>query len=182
MIPKDCTATYGCIVVDYRPNKSESNCTRLAVDGDSVNYPGTVRPDTADMLTAKLLLNSAFSPPLARCCVLDIKDFYLNNKLSRYEYMSIAIKLIPQEIIIQYNLLSIAHGGYIYAQKEKGMSTAYLRPESSQTWNCNNISFPLGTNHAHKRQDCGGIQQGQYHLHSLLMTLQLNMPYARIMD
>ena len=32
--------TYGQIVVDYRPDKTDFYCTRLTVGGDRVNYPG----------------------------------------------------------------------------------------------------------------------------------------------
>ena len=120
-VPPGRKITYGRIVVDYRPTKKEPNRTRLTVGGDKIDYPGTVRTDTADMVTAKLLLNSVISTPRARCCVLDIRDFYLNNKLLRYEYMKMALKLIPQEIIDEYNLTAIAHDGYIYIQIEKGM-------------------------------------------------------------
>jgi len=73
------------------------------------------------MMTAKLLLNSVVSTPRARCCILDVKDFYLNNKLPRYEFMRIEYKLIPDEIKKQYNLHKIVHDGYIYIQIEKGM-------------------------------------------------------------
>ena len=121
LVPPGRKVTYGRIVVDFRPTKTEPNRTRLTVGGDKIDYPGTVRTDTADMVTAKLLLNSVISTPRARCCILDIKDFYLNNKLMRYEYMKMALKLIPQEIIDEYNLTSMAHDGFIYIQIEKGM-------------------------------------------------------------
>ena len=32
--------TYGIVVVDYRPDKSNPYYTRLTVGGDRVNYPG----------------------------------------------------------------------------------------------------------------------------------------------
>jgi len=120
-VPPGRKVTYGRIVVDYRPTKTEPNRTRLTVGGDKIDYPGAVWTDTADTVTAKLLLNSVISTPRARCCILDVKDFYLNNKLLRYEYMKMALKLIPQEIIDEYNLTSIAHDGFIYIQIEKGM-------------------------------------------------------------
>ena len=120
-VPKGRKVTYGRIVVDFRPTKSEPNRTRLTVGGDKIDYPGPVRTDTADMLTAKQLLNSVVSTPRARCCILDIKDFYLNNLLPRYEYMRMALKLIPQDIVEEYNLHAISHDGYVYFQIEKGM-------------------------------------------------------------
>ena len=121
MVPKGRKVTYGRIVVDYRPTKSEPNRTRLTVGGDRIDYPGVVRTDTADMLTAKLLLNSVVSTSRARCCILDIKDFYLNNLLPRFEHMRIELKLTPKEIVQEYELDKIAHEGYVYMQIEKGM-------------------------------------------------------------
>jgi len=121
LVPQGRKVTYGRIVVDFRPNKSEPNRTRLTVGGDRIDYPGVVRTDTADMMTAKLLLNSVVSTPRARCCILDVKDFYLNNKLPRYEFMRIAYKLIPDEIKKQYNLHKIVHDEHIYIRIEKGM-------------------------------------------------------------
>ena len=121
MVPKGRKVTNGRIVVDYRPNKSEPNRTRLTAGGDKIDYHGIVRTDTVDMMTAKLLINSVISTPRARCCILDIKDFYLNNMLPRYEFVRMELRLIPEEIKQQYNLLAIAHDGYAYIQIEKGM-------------------------------------------------------------
>jgi len=114
MVPKGRKVTYGRIVVDYRPTKSEPNRTRLAVGGDRIDYPGVVCTDTANMLTAKLLLNSVVSIPRARCCILDIKDLYLNNLLPSFEYMHIDLKIIPQENVKEYELNKIAHEGHVY--------------------------------------------------------------------
>ena len=35
----------------------------------------------------------------AKCVMIDIKDFYLNTPMKRYEYMHIIITDIPEEII-----------------------------------------------------------------------------------
>ena len=53
--------TYGRIVVNYRPEKSDPNRVRLTVGGDRINYPGDCGTPTSDMLTVKLLLNSIIS-------------------------------------------------------------------------------------------------------------------------
>ena len=41
--------------------------------------------------------------------------------MERYEYMKLPIKLIPDEIIQQYNLLPLTDDGYIYLEIRKGM-------------------------------------------------------------
>ena len=113
MVPKWRKVTYGRIVVDYR--------TRFTVGGDCINYPGVMSTDTAKMLTVKLLLNSVVSTPRARCCILDIKDFYLNNLLPYFEHLHIQLKWIPEEIVQEYELNKITHNGCIYMQIKKGM-------------------------------------------------------------
>ena len=49
----------------------------------------------------------------------DIKDFYLNNTMMRYEYMRLKI---PEEVIDYYNLRNIVtEVGYVYCEIRKGM-------------------------------------------------------------
>jgi hypothetical protein len=41
--------------------------------------------------------------------------------MESFEYMCIPIKLIPQEIIEEYNLLSLVSDGHVYIEVHKGM-------------------------------------------------------------
>ena len=52
----------------------------------------------------------------------DIKDFYYKTPLDVYEYAQMPLKLIPQEIIEEYNLVDIAVNGIVYIEIRKGMS------------------------------------------------------------
>jgi hypothetical protein len=52
---------------------------------------------------------------------LDIKDFYLNTPMRRYEYMKILLSTFPANIRKAYNLDAIAHNGYVYLEIRKGM-------------------------------------------------------------
>ncbi len=61
--------------------------TRLVAGGDRVHYPGNAGTPTADLLTIKILINSTNSPAGAIFMTMDIKDFYLNTPMARYEYM-----------------------------------------------------------------------------------------------
>ena len=72
-------------------------------------------------MTVKLLLNSFLATPKARCALIDIKDFYLNNKIPSYEYMKLDLSIIPEQIIDQYNLLNIAYNKSIYIEIQKGI-------------------------------------------------------------
>ncbi len=53
---------------------------------------------------------------------IDIKNFYLNMPMERYEYVRLKLTDIPDEIITQYNLHAIATtNGYIDVEIRKGM-------------------------------------------------------------
>ena len=65
----------------------ETHRTRLMIGGDRINYLEDCGTPMADLLTVKLLLNSVISTPEARYMTMDIKDFYLNTPLKRYEYL-----------------------------------------------------------------------------------------------
>jgi hypothetical protein len=79
--------TYGLNTCLIRPEKiDEPNRIRLVAGGDRVHYPGDAGTPTADLLTVKLLINSIISTTGAKFMTLDIKDFYLNTPMARYEY------------------------------------------------------------------------------------------------
>ncbi len=64
----------------------------------------------------------------AKCAMPDIKYFYLNTPMKRYEYMRIKITDIPEEIIKEYKLCEIVtQDGYIYCKIQKGM---YCLPQA----------------------------------------------------
>jgi hypothetical protein len=52
---------------------------------------------------------------------LDVKNFDLVTPIDSFEYMRIPIKLIPQEIVSEYNLLSLLSDGHVYVEVQKGM-------------------------------------------------------------
>ena len=60
--------------------------------------------------------NSVISTPGSRYICADVKIFYLETPLDRYEYMRMPVKLIPQEFIDLYNLTPKVKNGYIYIE------------------------------------------------------------------
>ena len=120
-VPHGRTVTYGRIVCEIRTQKKEVERTRLTVGGNLIDYPDNLRTETADLLTFKILVNSIISTPGAKFLCLDVKNFYLNTPMGRYEYMRLPMNLIPQEIIDKYNLDDIAEGGFVYCEIRKGM-------------------------------------------------------------
>ena len=114
--------TYGSFSCDIKPNRTETHRTRLTAGGDRINYPEDVGTPTADMTLVKVFFNSVISTKGAKCVMLDVKDFYLNTPMARYEYMRLKLTDIPEEIIIEYNLREIATpDGYVYCEIRKGM-------------------------------------------------------------
>ncbi len=115
--------SYGKFVCKVRPEKvDEPNRTRLTVGGNLINYPFEVGTPTADLLLAKILFNSVISTKNARFMTIDIKNFYLNTPMQRYEYIKLKLSDIPSEVIEEYNLRSIAtDDDFVYVEIRAGM-------------------------------------------------------------
>ena len=86
-VPKHKCATYGRIVCNVRPQKEEIYCTQLTVGGNLIDFPGSNSTFTADLITAKLLMNSRISTPGAVFLGIDLANFYLNTPMPKQEYM-----------------------------------------------------------------------------------------------
>jgi hypothetical protein len=106
-IPKGPKVTYGSFVVDIKDHKEEKERTKLAVGGDQIEYPGDKSTRTACLTTAKILINSVISTLGAKFLVIDIKIFYLNTPLGRFEYIVINLSSLPQETIDKYDLIEL---------------------------------------------------------------------------
>jgi hypothetical protein len=52
---------------------------------------------------------------------LDVSNVYLGTPMDSFEYIPIPIKLIHQEIIAEYNLLSLVSDGHVYIEVQKVM-------------------------------------------------------------
>ena len=121
-MPTNRRPTYACFVCEIRPQKTEQECTRLTVGGNLIDNPDTVTTRTCDLVTFKLHINSTLSRSNRKYCSFDVKNFYLNTPMERYEYMKIPITHIPEEIINEYNLRPKVHtDGAIYIEIRKGM-------------------------------------------------------------
>ena len=119
--PTDRKATYLRIVAEHKPSKLDPYRIRFTAGGDKVEYPGNVSTPTVDISTVKCHLNSVLSTPAARYMTVDLKDFYLNTPLDRYEYMRIPVTVIPPDIMEQYNLADLVEGGFVMVEIRKGI-------------------------------------------------------------
>ena len=73
----------------------------MTAGGDRINYPDDVSTPTSDIITTKVIINSTISTPGAKFMTIDVKNFYLNNPMKRFEYIRIKLTDIPKEIIKQ---------------------------------------------------------------------------------
>ncbi len=81
-IPKSLVPAYKCptydrICCNYQPQKEEKHRVRLTVGGNQIDYPCNKSTPTADLTTAKLLINSTISTPGAKFLGIDLAVFYL---------------------------------------------------------------------------------------------------------
>ena len=88
---------------------------------NKLSYEVPLSTPTDDLVTDKLHCNSVLSKPDGKYLIVDFNNFYLNNTMNKAEYIKIALKIIPQEIIDKYDLLSKQCDRYIYVIIEKGM-------------------------------------------------------------
>ena len=120
--------TYDRICCNVRPEKDDPNRTRITVGGNNITKTIDCGTPTADLLTVKLLFNSIVSTPDAKFMSIDIKNFYLNTPMDRYEYMRMKLSNFPQDIIDEYNLTEKERNGYVYVEIRAGMYD-FLRQE-----------------------------------------------------
>ena len=121
-IPTGRTATYVKFICTIRPQKKETQHTRLTVGGNFIHYPGDVSTPTGDMTSTKIQINATLSDSEAKWLGLNLKDFYLNTPMKQKEYIRILLRLIPREIIDQYQLKAFQEADrHIYFEVSKGM-------------------------------------------------------------
>jgi hypothetical protein len=94
-IPKNKKQTYVRDVCADRPKKTGPKRVRWTAGGNKVEYTGNVTTQTADIQTAKYLLNSVVSTPNGRFMTLDLKDFYLCSDLP----VCIPTHMLPPAIV-----------------------------------------------------------------------------------
>jgi hypothetical protein len=120
-LPPGRKPTYLRVVAAYRPQKEDPYRIRYTVGGDRINYPGETTTPGAEMTTVKLLLNSTISTSGARFMCTDVKDFYLNTAMDRYEYMWIPINLLDATVLAAYELQDLIVNGRVLVEIQKGM-------------------------------------------------------------
>ena len=115
----------GRMITYYNPQckvKNGDRRVRGTVGGDNSDFEGATAAFTADLTTAKVLINHAVSDG-CDFSTADIADFYLYSDLDHPEYMFIMRSDIPQETWDLYNMDSFCPVGQdrIYVEITKGI-------------------------------------------------------------
>ena len=66
-------------------------------------------------------MNSTISTANAKHVTLDIKDYYYGTPMPEYEHAQMPLSLMPNEIIVQYNLRDISVNNKVYLEVQKSM-------------------------------------------------------------
>jgi hypothetical protein len=103
-ISKDRTVTSMHIVIDHHPKKDDPKRVCITVGGNLIKYPYKLTKQTADMVSSKIMQNSIISTPNAKFGGANIKNMYAETPLDQYEYIKMALQLIPEDIIEHYGL------------------------------------------------------------------------------
>jgi hypothetical protein len=107
-IPKDRKITYGKLVCDFKPNKTEKHRVRLTVSGDILDYSGDTATPTADITTFKILINSTLSTNKGKIMMMYKHNSYLGTPFPTYKNMRLPLTILPLDIIekIRFETLS----------------------------------------------------------------------------
>ena len=107
-------------MASIRSHNTDTHRVCVTVCRVKLDFPGITTPNCASLTTTKCLINT-LSTTYAIFLTLDIKIFYYNTPMDRYEYMKMDLAIIPEEIIAQYQLRSLTSDGWIYMEICKGM-------------------------------------------------------------
>ena len=107
---------------------------RGTAGGNLLDVPYDVSARTAGLDTVKLLVHSVISGDY-NWMTIDIADFYLGTPLpaSRYEYLRINLKQLPQALIELYNLGPLIYNQHVYFEIRKCMYGLPQAGKLSQT-------------------------------------------------
>jgi len=142
--PSNKSATY------YNPQVKEkldsqgdkTRRTRGTLGGDRCNYEGPTSSPVADIAMIKTHQLSVVSDRRnhhtdTRYATIDIKDFYLGSKLDQPEYVSIAVKDIPAETMIEFDLHKYAAHDHVLFQVD---GTMYGHPVAGRVANADLVT------------------------------------------
>ena len=83
------------VLFEVRPQKEDTNHTRITVAGSRICYPGGIGRPTDSLDLVKLMINSVLSCHNTCFVFFDAETFYLKIPMYRPEYVRIKLSGIP---------------------------------------------------------------------------------------
>ena len=121
-IPTKKTIAYIRMVADFRPQKPDPHRIHITVGGRKISVDYKIGTPTADLSTAKILINSTLSTRGAQWAVFYLMNMHLNTELHDYENLCVHTSQIPEEFIQEYNLQQyVTPDGWVFFEILKGM-------------------------------------------------------------
>ena len=80
-VPAHKTAAHVRMFADLRPQKPDLHWIRIMIGGSKITVEYDVGTPTADLSTAKILINSTLSTPNKKWAGFDLMNMYLNTEL-----------------------------------------------------------------------------------------------------
>jgi hypothetical protein len=120
-IPKDRKITYGKLVCDFKPSKTEKNWVILTFGGDRMDYSGDTATSTADITTFKILINSTLSTTKVKMRMMDINKLLLRHSIAHIRVHETPSHNYSARHNIKYNFKRSAVNGWMYLDIHKGM-------------------------------------------------------------
>jgi hypothetical protein len=82
-----------------------------------MDYPYNKSTPTANLTMAKLLINSTIITLGAKVLGINLANFFLNTPMPNPKYMRLPLDIIPDKIILHYNLCNIVTpDGWVYIE------------------------------------------------------------------
>ena len=98
-VPSNKIAAHILMVADFRPQKPNPHRIRITFGGSKILFDYDIGTPTADLSTAKILINSTLSTRGARWSGFDLMNMYLDTNLKDYENLGVHTLQIPEKFI-----------------------------------------------------------------------------------
>ena len=117
------------MVADFRQQKPDPHQIRITVGGSKILVDYNIGAPTADLSTAKILINSTLSTQGAWWAGFDLMNMYLDTNIKDYDNLRFHTYQTSEEFIQEYNLQQyVTPNGWVFLEIRKGM---YGLPQAS---------------------------------------------------
>ena len=99
-VPTNNTAAHIRMVADFRPQKPDPHRIRITIGGSKKSVDYDIGTPTADLSTAKILINNTLSVRVAWWAGFDLMNMYLNKNLKYYDNLCVHTSQLQEEFTL----------------------------------------------------------------------------------